>query len=360
ATVLTDLFNALQSAAESPTSIPLRQQVLSQAGRLVDRYQSVQGQFESLSALSGEILVGVVDEVNSLARGIASVNQRLIEAKQLSVDDEVNDLLDQRDNLLRELAEKVAFTTIRQDGESINVFVGGGQPLVLGGNTNDMVIEQTQANSFDVSVSININGTLREIGATINGGELGGHLKFRQQGLASIADQVGLVQTLVVHNFNNLHNQGIDLNGQQGGDLFTSLNDRNVQLSRVIYAPENVNSDSVVSVRLDDPSALVGSSYKLSLGGVGVFNYSLTRESDGVIVAEGIMPNVFPQTIEVADGFSFTLESGGFTNGDEFTLLPTRLPADNFALQVNDPASLAFGLPVATTTAAGNIGTGVL
>ncbi|MBT8150313.1 MAG: hypothetical protein KJO62_02850, partial [Gammaproteobacteria bacterium] len=50
----------------------------------------------------------------------------------------------------------------------------------------------------------------------------------------------------------------------------------------------------------------VGSSYVFALNGVGVFNYSVTRASDGVVVKEGILPNVFPQTIETQDGFSFT------------------------------------------------------
>ncbi|NNM12144.1 MAG: flagellar hook-associated protein FlgK [Pseudomonadales bacterium] len=358
--VLTSLFNALQSASESPTSIPLRQQVLSEAERLVDRYQSVQGQLESLSALSGEVIGGVVGEINALASGIANVNQRIIDAKTFSTTDEVNDLLDQRDNLLRKLAEKVSFSTIEQDGDSINVFIGSGQPLVLGVNSNQLIVSDTQASSFEVGLSMNISGRLRDISGSVAGGELGGHLKLREQGLAEVADKLGLVQTLVVHNFNNIHSQGIDLNGVQGGDLFTSLNDPSLQRSRVVYAPGNASDNTVVSVSVDDPSALVGSSYVFALNGVGVFNYSLTRASDGVVVKEGILPNVFPQTIETQDGFSFTLESGDFANGDQFTLLPTRLPADNLQVLVSDPASLAFGLPVTSLASPGNIGTGVL
>ncbi|NNC55115.1 MAG: hypothetical protein HKO07_05280, partial [Pseudomonadales bacterium] len=352
--------NSLQSASESPTSIPLRQQVLSQAERLVDRYQSVQGQLESLSALSGEVIVGVVQEINALAEGVANVNQRIIDAKSFSTSDEVNDLLDQRDRLLRQLAEKVSFSTIEQDGDSVNVFIGGGQPLVLGVDTNALVVSDTQAGSFEVGLSMNISGRLRDISGSVTGGELGGHLRLREQGLAEVADKLGLVQTLVVHNFNNIHSQGVDLNGVQGGDLFTSLNDRNLQLSRVVYAPGNTSDDTVVSVAVDDPASLVGSSYVFALNGVGVFNYSLTRASDGVVVKEGILPNVFPQTIDTNDGFSFTLEAGNFSNGDQFILHPTRLPANNLQLLVSDPASLAFGLPVSSIASPGNIGSGVL
>ncbi|MGB5325341.1 MAG: flagellar hook-associated protein FlgK, partial [Pseudomonadales bacterium] len=319
ATVLTSLFNSLQSASESPTSIPLRQQVLSEAGRLVDRYQGIQGQLDSLSTLSGQVIVGVVDEINALANGIANVNQRIIDGKTFSTEDEVNDLLDQRDRLLRELAAKVSFSTIKQDGESINVFIGGGQPLVLGADTNRLVVADTQANSFEVGLFIDVNGRYTDIRGSVTGGVLGGHIKLREQGLAEVSSKLGLVQTLLVHNVNTLHSQGVDLNGVQGGDLFTSLNDRDMQLARVLYPPGSASDNMVVSVAIDDPSALVGSSYQFSMSGVGVFNYSLTRGSDGVVVKEGILPDVFPQTIEVEDGFSFTLESGSFANGSEFT-----------------------------------------
>ena len=43
-----------------------------------------------------------------------------------------NDLLDQRDRLIDELASKVSVTTVADGDRTLNVFIGNGQPLVLG------------------------------------------------------------------------------------------------------------------------------------------------------------------------------------------------------------------------------------
>jgi flagellar hook-associated protein 1 FlgK len=43
-----------------------------------------------------------------------------------------NDLLDQRDNLLRQLNQEVQATTVMQSDGSVNVFFGNGQPAVVG------------------------------------------------------------------------------------------------------------------------------------------------------------------------------------------------------------------------------------
>lgn len=361
ASVLDSLFASLQSASESPTSIPLRQQVLSNLQRLSDRYGQVQGQLQNLASASNEIIGGITGEINAIAKGIADINRRLARIVTGSQQDSANDLLDKRENLLRQLAEKVSFTSIKQDGESINVFIAGGQPLVLGFDTNELKLLESESGGFEVNLAIDVNGDQRRISGQLNGGELGGNLKFREQGLADIADQIGLVQTLVVHNLNTLHNQGVDLAGAVGGDLFTALDDRKSELSRVVYDPANSSSDTVVSIAIDDPSSLVASSYELQFNSsVGPFGYTITRKSDGVVVNQGILPTAPPQSISVRDGFTVNLEAGTFTAGDRFTLTPARLDSGAAQLLVSDPAALAFALPVAAEPFAGNTGNGLI
>ena len=43
-----------------------------------------------------------------------------------------NQLLDQRDNLINQLSQHVSVNTVTQSDGAINVFIGTGQPLVVG------------------------------------------------------------------------------------------------------------------------------------------------------------------------------------------------------------------------------------
>ena len=355
---LDQLFASLQAASESPTSLPLRQQVLSNAENLISRYQGIASQIDTIIDQSDDAMVALARQVNSIAGGLAQVNVE-IQATAGNLD-ESNDLLDRRDQLLRDLSETIGFTTSTQDSGMINIFVGGGQALVQGGNANQLTTLKGTTENADLELAIVSNGVSKVITERVTGGELGGILQLRNQGLGDAANQLGLVQTLASHGLNSLHKEGVDLNGLSGGDFFTSINDRDSQLFRAKSALANQGS-SIISVTVDDPSVLVASDYALELSQAGnLLAFSITRQSDGAVINSGAIPSSFPQSLSVADGFTVNLESGDFQAGDKFILSPARLSPSSVELLVADPASLALGLPVSTSEGVGNLGSGAI
>ncbi len=60
------------------------------------------------------------------------VNQHIIEARGEAGGGEPNDLLDERERLLNELAKRVDISVVPQDDGAWNVFIGKGQSLVMG------------------------------------------------------------------------------------------------------------------------------------------------------------------------------------------------------------------------------------
>jgi flagellar hook-associated protein 1 FlgK len=353
---LNELFSSLQAVSEAPTSLPLRQQVISNAQRFIDRYESIYTQVQSIVEQTDGALVSQVGVVNSIASGIADLNASIQAAISSGDSDQPNDLLDRREQLMRDLAEKISFTTSKS-GDMINIFVGGGQALVLGAQANSLSTAGSAASGQGLDLAINVNGEPRIISDQVAGGEIGGIFRLRNVGLDEAFNQLGLVQTLVSHSFNTLHNEGVDLNGLVGGDFFTPINDRESQLFRSVAALSNISTDTITSVTVDDPGALKGSSYVLELANAGsLLSYTLVRKSDGMQVGEGVLPAVFPQSITAADGFTVNLESGSFQSGDKFILSPSRIPPDKVQLMVADPASLALGLPVSTAAGVGNLG----
>ena len=76
-------------------------------------------------------------EITTLAQGIAKLNGEIAAAIQQS-GQPPNDLLDQRDALIDELSGKVSVTVVAEGDATLNVFIGNGQPLVLGNQASQV------------------------------------------------------------------------------------------------------------------------------------------------------------------------------------------------------------------------------
>lgn len=358
---LNELFASFQAVSESPTSIALRAQVLSNSQRYLDRFQGISNQIVEINSQISEIVDTQIQQINSIATGIADLNRKITESSSGVGGAQPNDLLDKRDVLLTQLSEIVGFTTSRQDN-SINVFIGGGQALVLGSRSNDLSVASSAGSGERIEIAIDGGGGRQQIiTSSVKGGQVGGLIELSRQGVDDALNQLGLIQTQLAHSFNTLHAEGVDLNGLAGGDFFTSINDRSSQLARVESGVGNQSGDTITSVNIDDPSVLTASDYTLRLSSAGsLLAFQVIRESDGRLINEGSINNIFPQSIAVSDGFTINLESGNYASGDEFIIHPARVAVNDVNLLVADPASIALGLQIGTSSALGNLGTGVI
>ena len=67
-----------------------------------------------------------------MASSIAELNQKIVEAKAVSSGEGVpNDLVDQRNVLVERLSERISVNTVELSDGSINVFIGGGESVVI-------------------------------------------------------------------------------------------------------------------------------------------------------------------------------------------------------------------------------------
>src|SRR5690606_17693518 len=115
------------------------------AGDLVARQQKLDGLMRALDGEVNERLRAAVGEINTLADNIAAINRRIVAGSSGGA--QPNDLLDARDELIRQLSGKVAVNTVSQADGSLNVFIGKGQALVVGAEVNHL---ETRANPYDV------------------------------------------------------------------------------------------------------------------------------------------------------------------------------------------------------------------
>lgn len=160
---LTEFFTAWSDLAQRPDDTATRESLLSYADSLGDMLGST---VDSLKAIQSEMDVSInqgVDRVNALAQSIADLNKQ-INARTREGVSNPNDLLDQRDQMVRELAGLVDVQTTDNGGGDYTVRLSTGQPLVQGQDTFDLQVlgpraeERLTANS-SYAGSVQFDGT---------------------------------------------------------------------------------------------------------------------------------------------------------------------------------------------------------
>ncbi|MDP2029789.1 MAG: flagellar hook-associated protein FlgK [Thiobacillus sp.] len=323
--VMQNFFSGIQEVASNPTSIPSRQAALSSAESLVSRFQSMANQLTEISDGVNSQLVSSVGDINTYAVQIAQLNDSIGRALR-ATGQPPNDLLDQRDQLILELGKEVKATVVKQGDGDYNVFIGNGQPLVVGVKTYQLFNVTSPTNPEKVEVAYKAsNGSTVVVGdAALVGGRLGGLVEFRNKTLEPAQNALGRIAIGLASTFNAQHNQGYDLNGVAGGDFFSVP-------TPVTRASGNNTGTATLSASISNVNALTTSDYQVSYDGS---NYQMTRLSDGNTSTFA----AFPQTI---DGVDVNLASGTAMAGDIFLIRPTVRGASGLSMAITDPVAFA-------------------
>ncbi len=345
---LQDFFGSLQDLANNPASVPSRQSLLSNSEALVSRFQALD---ENLSASREGInsqVQATVTEINSIATNIANLNNNITVAEGTTGGQPPNDLLDQRDALVSELGKLVNTNFVRQSNGNYNVFIGNGQPLVVGSETMTLRAVTSPDNPLETTVGFVAGNKTVLIPEKFlqSGGSLGGLLSYRNETLDSVQNSLGRIAIGLAQTLNDQHRLGQDLNGDLGGDLF------NVPSPKVISVTGNAPASNI-TMDINDVTALTTSDYRFSYDGA---NYSLTRLSDNTSVTTAALPSGAAPLI--LDGVRVT---GAVINSNEnFIIQPTRDVAKNISVAISDTAKLAAAAPIETKSLLSNIGSGTI
>ncbi len=350
---LQDFFDAVQGVANNPSSQVERQVMISTANALAAQFRYFDSQLDTMRRDSNAMLTSAVGEVNNITAAIADVNRKISDA---GAGGPPNDLLDRRDDLLRQLAERVSVTTVMQDDGSLNVFIGNGQAVVAGVEARPIAVVPNAHDPQHLEIAfMTSSSTPVVITAQLSGGKIGGILEFRGQILEPAQNALGQLAFGVASTFNEQHALGMDLRGELGGDFFVSLATAGPPSSTVVL-PNAGNSGqppAFVDAVVSDGAALTGSEYRLDRNGS---RYTLTRLSDNQQFTLG----GFPAGSVTVDGVTLSLNAGAIADGDSFIISPVRNAARNFGVAVGDPAQIAAAGPQRSAAAPGNTGTGTV
>ncbi len=346
---VSDMLNAFSDIVNAPTDLTARSVALTRADEMATRFNQMNLQLEQLRIGTTEELKTDASAINDLAAQIAKANQDITRAQGSG--QTPNDLLDQRDQLIRELNKYIQTTSIPADDGSVGIFIGGSQALVLGTTASPVSIVIDQYSDLSKSkLAITIAGTTRTLDESLlGGGEVGGLLRFQNKDLLEARNLLGRMALAIGTRMNEQQALGLDLNGNPGSPLFnlaalpnglaSNKNTGTATLALSIQtAPTGTNSFVATDYELVYATATTGTITRLSDGTQVAFDFGATN----------------PVQI---DGLNITPGGGAAAIGDHFLLKPFNNAASSIATAFASPRGLAMASPITAIAGTANAGT---
>jgi len=336
--------DAINEVSSTPSSISARQVLIAEGNALVEKLQGYDARLREMSGQVDAQIIGEAGEISTLAQGIARLNGDIAVAIQ-QTGQPPNDLLDQRDQLIDQLSSKVGVTVVAEGESTLNVFIGNGQPLVLGNTASQITTAKDPLDLDRVKLALQTPSGTVDISRSVSGGSLGGLLDWRSQMLDPTRNELGRITLAVASQVNAAHREGMDLNGALGGDFF------NVGAAGVTPATTNSSSAMATATRVD-LGAITTHDYVVTRTATG---FTVRRQDNGASVAftgtgTGTDPLLF-------DGMSVAVGATAAT-GDQFVIHPTRDAVEGFSVAITEPGKIAAAAPLRTSAASANTGSG--
>jgi len=338
--------DAINEVSTTPASIPARQVLIAEGRALAERLKSYDTRLRDMSTEVNGRLGAEATEITTLAQGIAKLNGDIAVAVSQS-GQPPNDLLDQRDKLINELSGKVAVSVVAEGDSTLNVFIGNGQPLVLGNQSSQVTTTVDPLDPERTLLSMKTGAGFVDLSRVVSGGTLGGLLDWRSQMLDPARNELGRIGVAIAGQVNAQHREGMDLTGAMGGNFF------NIGAATATPATANTGTAAVTVTRAN-LGALQSNDYVLARTATG---YTLRRQDTGAAVTfTGTGTAIDPI---VADGLSIVVGAGVAT-GDQYTIRPTRDALAGMSVAITDASRVAAAAPIRAASVSTNTGTGTV
>jgi len=197
-------FNDVNELATNPSDTTQRSVVIGDAQNIASTFNSLSTSLDQVQSGLDTQLSNDVSSINSLAQQIAQLNGQIQQASASG--GSPNDLLDQRDELVNQLAGDINVQVVPSTLGQVNV-MAGGVPLVI----------DNQSQSLQYSIGSGDQGQVSLTGSstplTVSGGQVGGLLAVRNQSLPNVQTQLNNLAVAFSQEVDNVQATGIGLSG---------------------------------------------------------------------------------------------------------------------------------------------------
>ena len=334
APLMQGFFSSLEDLAASPSDPAARQGVLGQANTLSSQFRSFDGYLQDMqSNINGQVK-DEITQINNTTEQVAGLNREIALARART-GEAPNSLLNQRDQLVSELNERMDLRLSIQDGKTYNISLPNGQPLVTG--TDAFQLEAVQADNDPQRTVVGYRdggGNVVQLDeSTVKGGALGGLMTFRSETLDKTQNQIGQLAVSLATAFNEQHKLGVDLNGDQGEEFFAmrapqTYADKSNSLPAVTITSAEFDPDQVDALRATDYTVRFEDGEPV-----------VTRKDNGQVV--DFDQTAWSEDEELNFGGVSIQFSGEPRDGDSFEIQPVRRAAASLDVNIADVDKIA-------------------
>jgi len=276
-----DFFDSWQDLSTNASGTAERQTVLSRSQTLVDTFHRMSTNLGDSLKNADSSLDGITRSITDAAKSIASLNEQILQTERLGGN--ANELRDQRDYRIQELATKVGVSYSEQSDGTMTVSLPGGETLVEGNRYATVATEDDSSTGLNRIMFTPIGGgASTDVTATIGGtdnsqGEIGGTLQVRDEIVPGYLARLDEMANQLVTAVNSQHNSGYGLDGTQN-----NLFDPAGVTSATISLNGALTPDKIAAAGQDPTSFLSGpGDNENALALAQLKNASLTFTVDG-------------------------------------------------------------------------------
>ena len=224
---ISKFFAAWQDLSINPAGQPERQAVVTNANILTDNFHSINTTLSNTISLQNASLAPIIDSINAALKNIAQLNGQIRMTEQVSGN--ANETRDQRDQLIRDISQKIGITfTENTDGTTDIKFADGGGALVTGSTAGAFSLDKTNLNSFTVQLTP-AGGTLATVAPKT--GQLGAMLALRDTIIPGYLTQIDALASSITDSVNSVHFAGFSPTGATGQLFFNSTSTKTGDLT---------------------------------------------------------------------------------------------------------------------------------
>lgn len=298
-TLLGDFFDGLYDVANSPEDIGIRNIPIIKAQILAQQIQFTNDQLDQLRLDIDSAIESSVSEINTITSQIGDLNKEIAKLEAGTMY-QANDLRDERDQLIKDLAEIADITTFETEDGAININMSGLN-IVFGSITRELDTQLRTGDELPIHDVI-----VKDSGAIINftGGKMKGYFDSRDTNIVHNINELDTLARGLIDYINELH---VDGRGIQGIDSISSVNgvtDTSVAIDSaglditpvdsqfdIVVLDKSVNpcTETTVTISVDaDTDSLedIRDDINAQLTGQGIAEISASINSDNELVIE--------------------------------------------------------------------------
>jgi len=217
---INDFFTAMQDLASNPAGITEREALRSRATTLISYFNQTSLDLTRLRDEVDSFIADDVIKINLLSAEIASLNYSIHEMTVAG--GTPNDLIDQRNELVRQLSELVDVNVLDGDYNTVSVLIGGSALLVDGIDHYELNSEVDPGTDRMAIYIVDHHGDQLDITSILGGGEIYGYLQERDTDIPDLQQRLDELAYEFATQINAIHSTGINLLGTSN-DFFIDL-----------------------------------------------------------------------------------------------------------------------------------------